>query len=84
MKTSRGHVGAGSRFRQASNVMRHELTFHVLRLTFVGASLNVVLTISILILIRILFTKQNPGKIEDELIGNGKCTSKTMGKGGKS
>ncbi len=58
MKTSRGHVGAGSRFRQASNVMRHELTFHVLRLTFVGASLNVVLMISILILIRILFTKQ--------------------------
>ncbi len=38
--------------------MRHELTFHVLRLTLVGASLNVVLMISILILIRILFTKQ--------------------------
>ena len=28
MKTSRGHIGAGSRFRQTSNVMRHDLTFY--------------------------------------------------------
>ncbi len=41
--------------------MRHDLTFHVLRLTFVVASLNVVLMISILILIQILFTKQSNG-----------------------
>ncbi len=34
-------------------------TFHVSRITPVVASLNVVLMISILILIRILFTKQN-------------------------
>ncbi len=41
--------------------MRKVFTFHVSRITPVVASLNVVLTISILILIRILFTKQSNG-----------------------
>ncbi len=41
--------------------MRKVITFHVLRLTFVGASLNAALTTSILILIRILFSKQSNG-----------------------
>ena len=46
--------------------MRHDLTFHVLRLTPLVASLNVVLMISILILIRILFTKQGPARFDNE------------------
>ncbi len=41
--------------------MRKALTFYVSRITPVVASLNVVLMISILILIRILFTKQSDG-----------------------
>ncbi len=41
--------------------MRKALTFYVSRITPVVASLNVVLMISILILIRILFTKQSNG-----------------------
>ncbi len=40
MNMPRGQVGAGSRVRQTSNVMRHDLTFDALRLTNLADSSN--------------------------------------------
>ncbi len=41
MNMPRGQGRAGSRFRQTSNVMRHDLTFDAWRLTNLADSLNV-------------------------------------------